>query len=89
MNDTDSEGGAKDSSEEGLEGGADPKLLFIQRLMGMNFQRPSGAGGLSGFISGSDSFFGDKSEDEKNKTDGAISNEDGEQGPKEGELPWG
>lgn len=96
-NDTDSDGAKDSSSEEGdriQTGTNNPKLVFIERLMGLNFQRaPTVGGGFSSFLE----MRGENdSNDEKNKTDSSSnSNSDDNEGPEKSEginsseLPWG
>lgn len=95
-NDTDSEGakdGSKDSSEEG-DGGQtgtnNPKLVFIERLMGMNFQRAPN-GGFSSFLEMRGE--SDSNDEKANKTEGSSVNSEDNEGPKgdinSSELPWG
>lgn len=107
-NDADGEGSKDSSSEEGVSEGSQsplgaksPKLVFIERLMGLNFQRAP-SGGFSSFLEmrGESS---DASADEKansnndnnnNKTEASSAGSEENDGSKgddasSPELPWG
>ena len=94
-NETESNSTKLDSVEGDQTGQTNPKLIFIERLMGLNFQRaPNTNGGFSSFLEVRDSVV-DDSNDDSNKTSIKEPTEETEI-PKEPvnfntsqELPWG
>lgn len=83
-----------DSSKEEVEDGvsldsvpsANPKMFFIERLMGMNIQRsPQANNGFASFLEVHDTSVSDE---EKNRTE-PTPEEETQQPPKETETAWG
>ncbi|KAI2798418.1 hypothetical protein BLOT_012699 [Blomia tropicalis] len=91
---------SSNSSEESEQTGANPKLIFIERLMGLNFQRsPNSGGGFSSFMEVRDTVNDDQS---NNKPDNSstpssaspLNDMDNDNVPlkeqsNNGEAPWG